>query len=60
MYITERHKKNDNNLLHLCEPVLIRTLYFGTNSFDRNTNTNVLNATIEYIVSAQRFDELLF
>ena len=50
----------DNNLLDLCEPVLIRTLLFGSNSFDTNANTNVLNATIEYILSTKRFDEPLF
>ena len=50
----------DNNLLDLCEPVLIRTLLFGSNSFDTDANTNVLNATIEYILSTKRFDEPLF
>ena len=50
----------DNNLLGLCEPVLIRALLFGSNSFDTDTNTNVLNATIEYILSTKRFDEPLF
>ena len=50
----------DNNLLDLCEPVMIRTLLFGSNSFDTDANTNVLNATIEYIFSTKRFDEPLF
>ena len=50
----------DNNLLDLCEPVLIKALLFGRNSFDADANTNVLYATIEYILSAKRFDELLF
>ena len=50
----------DNNLLDLCEPVLIRPLHFGSNSFDTAANTNVLNATIEYILSTKRFDEPLF
>ena len=50
----------DNNLLDLCEPVLIRTLLFGSNSFDTDANTNVLNATTEYIFSTKRFDEPLF
>ena len=65
MYITERHTRLstieniDNNLLHLCEPVLMRTLIFGSNSFDTDANTNVLNAAIEYIISTKRFDELL-
>ena len=67
MFITERYtflsniKNIDNNVLHLCEPVSIRTLLFGRNLFDTNgNNTNVLNTTIEYFISAKRFDEPLF
>ena len=65
MYITERRtllsiiENSDNNLLDLCEPVWIRTLLFGSNSCDTDANTNVLNATIEYILSTKRFDEPL-
>ena len=50
----------DNNLVDLCETVLIRALLFGSNSFDTDANTNVLNATIEYTLSTKRFDEPLF
>ena len=52
MYITERHillstiENIDNNLLELCKPVLIRTLLFGSNLFDTDATTNVLNATV--------------
>ena len=66
MHITERHtllstiKNIDNNLLHFCEPVLIRTLLFGSNSFDANANINVLNATTECIISTKRFDNRVF
>ena len=42
----------DNNLLDLSEPVLIKTLRFGINSFD----TNALNATIEYVLSTKRLE----
>ena len=51
--ITERHtllstiENVNSNLLDLSEPVLIKTLLFGSNSFDTNANTNVLNATNE-------------
>ena len=38
----------------------MKTLLFGSNSFDTNANTNVLNATIEYVLSTQRFEEPLF
>ena len=63
-YIIERRTllstlvTTDNNLLDLCEQVLIRTLLFGSNSFD--TDAHVLSATIEYILSTKRFDEPLF
>ena len=65
-HITERRtllsaiENIDNNLLDLCEPVLIKTLLFDSNSFDTNANTNVLNATIEYVLSTKRFEEPLF
>ena len=49
----------DNNLLDLCEPALIKTLLFGSNSFDTKANTNVFNATIGYVLSTKRFEELL-
>ena len=64
--ITERRtllstiENTDNNLLDPCEPVLIWTLLFGSNSFDTDANINVLNATIESILSSKRFDEPLF
>ena len=63
MYITERQallstiKNIDNNLLHLCEHVLIITLLFGSNSFDTKANTNVLDATTEYIISTKKLNK---
>ena len=39
---------------------MIKTFFFGSNSFDANANTNVANATIEYIISTKRFEEPLF
>ena len=36
----------DNNLLDLTKPILTTTLLFGSNSFDIDTNTNILNATM--------------
>ena len=50
----------DNNRLDLSEPILIKTLLFGSDSFYANANTNVLNATIEYIPFTKRFEETLF
>ena len=50
----------DNNLLDLTEPILTKTLLFGSNYFDINTNTNILNATIEHGLSTKRYDSPLF
>ena len=50
----------DNNRLDLSEPILIRTLLFRSDSFYANADTNVLNATIEYIPFTNRFEETLF
>ena len=50
----------DNNLLDFSEPVLIKTVLFDSNSFDTNANTNVLDKTIEYVLSTKRLEEPLF
>ena len=39
---------------------LTQTLLFGSTSFDSETNTLVLNATIDYILSTERFEQPLF
>ena len=65
-YITERRTllstvgNIDNNLLDLSEVVLLKTLLFGSDSFETNANTNILNATIEYVLSTKKFEEPLF
>ena len=62
----ERHtllstsKNIDCRLLDVTETVLIKTLLFGNCSVDAHTNTQIFNATIEYIVITKRFDESLF
>ena len=56
MQSPERVGNIDNNLLDLSEAILIKTLLSGSNSF----HTNVLNATIEYVLSTKRSEELLF
>ena len=38
----------------------MKTILFGSNSFDTNANTNVLDTTIEYVLSTERFEEPLF
>ena len=56
-YNIERHTllgtiRNDNNL-DLTDPSLTEILSFGTKSFETNTNTNILNVNIEYVLPAE-------
>ena len=66
MYNDERHtllrtiKNIDCRFLGVTETVLIKTPLFGNCSVDPQTNTQILNATIEYILTTKRFDESLF
>ena len=50
----------DCGLLDLTETVLIKTLLLGNCSVDAQTNTQILNTTIEYILTTKRFEESLF
>ena len=66
MYNNEMHtllstiKNIDFRLLDVTETVLIKTPLFGNCSVDAQTNTQILNAAIEYILITKRFDESLF
>ena len=51
----------DSKLLECNDSYLTQTLLFGSTSFDSETKTLVLNATINYILSTEKFEEpLLF
>ena len=50
----------DSKILESNDSYLTQTLLFGSTSFDSETNTLVLNATINYILSTERFEEPLF
>ena len=66
MYNHERHtlrstiKNIDGRLLDATETILIKTLLFGNCSVDAHTNTQILNATTEYILTTKKFGESLF
>ena len=49
----------DCKLLELTKPSLLPTLLYGNTLFDEEKNTRILNATIEYILSTERFEEPL-
>ena len=55
---------NSNNIsckiLKSPDSFLTQTLLFGTTSFDTETDTLILNATIDYILSTDRFEQPLF
>ena len=50
----------DSKILDSNDSYLTQTLLFGSTSFDSETNTLVLNATIDYILSTERFEQPLF
>ena len=66
MYNDERHtllntiKNIDCRLLDVTETLLIKTLLFGNWSVDAHTNTQILNATTEYIVTTKHLMNLCF
>ena len=66
MYNDERYtllstiKNVDCRLPDVTETVFIKTFLFGNCSVDAQTNTQILNATIEYVSTTKRFDESLF
>ena len=47
-------------MLESTDSYLTQTLLFGSTSFNSETNTLVLNATMDYILSTERFEEPLF
>ena len=66
LFTIERHtplntrSQIDNNLLDSNESNLIQHLLFGDLSRDTKTNTEILNATVNYVLTTKRFDEQLF
>ena len=52
--------KINSKLLESNDFYLTKTILFGSTSFDSETNMLVLNASIDYILSTERFKEPLF
>ena len=55
-YPPEHYKNIDCRLQDVTETVLIKTLLFGSCSVDAHTNTQILNASSEYILTTKRFE----
>ena len=49
----------DSKVFESTDSYLTKTLLFGCTSFDLETNKLLLNATIDYILSTERFNERL-
>ena len=47
----------DYKLLELTKSSLLQTLLYGNTLFNKEKKTRILNATIEYISSSERFEE---
>ena len=66
LFTIERHillskiSKIDNKLVDSNESDLTQDLLSGDPSKDRETNTEILNATVNYVLTTKRFDERLF
>ena len=50
----------DCKLLENTDSSLTQTLLYGNPSLDINTNSLILNAAIDFILSTKRFEEVLF
>ena len=55
-----REHKFKHSLLQQSDANVTHVLLFGDTSFDKNFNTLILEATIEYLVAIGRFDKPLF
>ena len=51
------HRNNDCKLLEITDSSLTHTLLYGNPSFDIITNSLILNAPINFILSTKRFEE---
>ena len=53
-------KNIDCKLLDMTGTALVKAVLFENCSVDTHTNTQILNATIKYMLTTKRFDESLF
>ena len=49
-----------SNLLDKCDFCLTQIFLFDDTFLDVNTNSSILNATIDFVISSKRFEEQLF
>ena len=50
----------DNSILDLIDSHIDEVLLYGRKFLDISSNTNTLNATIDFLLETKRFDESIF
>ena len=50
----------DNSILELVDSRIVEVILYGRKFLDISSNTNILNATIDFLLETNRFDERLF
>ena len=48
--------KTTKDTLPFCEAAFVKLFLYGNDSFDQATNTLILNASAQYILSSKRYD----
>ena len=48
-----------NKVLKLQDKALVKLLLYGDDKYDRETNIQILNCSIKFILESKRFDEPL-
>ena len=59
-HINDKYKNIDSKLLAYSDLRLIQVLLFGDISLDVNTNSSIINATIDFVISSKRFEKPFF
>ena len=49
----------DRNILNQADATVIKTLVFGNSKYSNKVDFQILNASINFILTSNRFDELL-
>ena len=50
----------DNSILELSHSHIVKVLLHGRKLLDKSSKTNILNATVDFLIKINRFDERLF
>ena len=62
LFLTERNTLNkitniDSNILNQADAAVTKTLLFGNSKYSNEINLQILNASIDFILTSKRIDE---